>query len=70
YKLVFFMSEDYKESVNEELFAVDAGKYKNYDSCSFEILRYEQFRPLKGSQSHFGNQGTLEGVCKYRVEMM
>lgn len=68
--LVFFVSEDYKKSVKEKLFAIGAGKYKNYDNCSFEILRYEQFQPLKGSQSHIGNQGTLERVCEYRVEMM
>lgn len=70
YKLVFFVPESSKESVKERLFAVGAGKFKNYDKCSFETSGYGQFRPLQGSQPHIGKENMLEKVHEYRIEMV
>lgn len=70
YKLVFFVPEDSKEFVKEKLFAIGAGKYKNYDKCSFETGGYGQFRPLQGSQPHIGKESVLERVYEYKVEMV
>jgi len=42
----------------------------NYDSCSWQVLGQGQFRPLKGSNAFIGQQGQLERVEEYRVEMV
>ena len=54
YKLVFFIPEEYKENMKKSLFEAGAGKYENYDMCSFEVKGTGQFRPLTGSDPFFG----------------
>jgi len=70
YKLVFFVPESHKEQLKEALFALGAGRYKNYDSCAWETLGQGQFRPLVGSRPFMGQTGTIESVSEYRVEML
>lgn len=70
YKLVFFIPEEYKENVKKSLFEAGAGKYENYDMCSFEAKGTGQFRPLAGSSPFLGKTEELETVEEYRIEML
>lgn len=70
YKLVFFVPENEKEFVKEQLFQVGAGHYDGYEKCSWEVLGTGQFLPLSGSNPFIGKQGALERVNEYRVEMV
>ncbi len=70
YKLVIFIPEEAKERVKGAMFSEGAGKIGNYDCCSFELKGEGQFRALKGSNPHIGEQGKLEKVVEYRVEMV
>ena len=38
--------------------------------CSFEVKGTGQFRPLAGSNPFLGENGELERVTEYRVEML
>lgn len=70
YKLVFFVPEDHKDAVKNAVFASGAGKIGDYDSCCWEVLGRGQFRPLVGSNPFIGEQGELETVAEYRVELV
>jgi hypothetical protein len=70
YKLIFFVPKTFKEKVKNALFEKGAGKYINYDMCSFEIEGYGQFRPLDGNNAFIGKTGQIEKVSEYRVEMI
>lgn len=70
YKLVFFVPESHKEIVKQAVFAQGAGRYECYDCCSWETLGTGQFKPLPGSQPFIGEQGNIELVAEYRVEMI
>ncbi len=70
YKLVVFVPSSHKESVKESLFKAGAGRYADYDCCSWESKGVGQFRPLKGSDPFIGQQGVVEEVEEYRVEMI
>ena len=70
YKLVFFIPEEYKEKVKKSLFTAGAGKYENYDMCSFEVRGTGQFRPLKGSKPFLGQEDKIEITEEYRIEML
>lgn len=70
YKITFFVPKEQKETVKEAIFAAGAGRYENYDKCSWEVLGTGQFRPLEGSNPFIGNQGTVETVEEYRVETL
>ncbi|MDC9725976.1 MAG: NGG1p interacting factor NIF3 [Gammaproteobacteria bacterium] len=69
-KLVFFVPESHKESVKQAVFEQGAGRYEGYDCCSWETKGIGQFKPLSGSQPFIGQQGKIETVAEYRVEMM
>ncbi|KAF9407099.1 hypothetical protein BGZ76_006183, partial [Entomortierella beljakovae] len=70
YKIIFFVPEEHKEVVKMRLFSAGAGKYGNYDQCSFETSGYGQFRPLEGSNPFIGKENKLEKVPEYKVEMV
>lgn len=70
YKIVFFVPVEQKELVKEAIFAAGAGRYENYDKCSWEVLGTGQFRPLEGSNPFIGSQGAVERVEEYRVETL
>lgn len=70
YKLVFFVPEANKETVKQAVFATGAGKIGDYDCCCWESLGQGQFRPLTGANPFIGEQGTLEMVAEYRVELV
>lgn len=70
YKLCYFVPEPHVESTKAALFHVGAGKIGNYDSCAWQCLGQGQFRPTSGSNPYLGQQGTVEVVSEYRVEMV
>ncbi|HUH42215.1 MAG TPA: hypothetical protein VLZ29_03790 [Sulfurimonas sp.] len=70
YKLNFFVPATDKERVKEALFKVGAGRYENYEYCSFETLGSGQFKPIKDANPHIGELNKLEKVQEYKVEMI
>ncbi len=70
YKLVFFVPESHVEAVKQAVFATGAGRIGDYDSCAWQTLGQGQFRPLAGSQPFLGQQGEIETVSEYRVELV
>lgn len=70
YKLSFFVPTQSKEEVKTALFDIGVGKYKNYDSCSFETLGTGQFRPINEANPHIGSLGNVERVEEYKIEMI
>ncbi|TVP88486.1 MAG: NGG1p interacting factor NIF3 [Pseudomonadaceae bacterium] len=70
YKLCFFVPESHAEMVKEAIFAAGAGRIGDYEACCWQVLGQGQFRPLAGSQPFLGQQGELERVMEYRVELV
>jgi hypothetical protein len=69
-KLCFYVPESHLERVKTALFSVGAGKIGRYDSCSWQTLGQGQFRPLEGSSPYLGQEGAVETVQEYKVEMV
>ena len=70
YKLNFYVPESHLEIVKQALFEKGAGRYEGYDQWCGQILGEGQFRPLDNSQPFIGQNGTLEKVAEYKVEMI
>lgn len=70
YKFAFFVPEDHRDAVKTAVFATGAGKIGDYDSCCWEVCGTGQFRPLAGANPYIGQQGAVEKVSEYRVEMV
>lgn len=70
YKLIFFVPKDYVEQVKEAVFAAGAGQIGQYQKCCWQTPGIGQFQPMEGSQPYIGEQGLLETVDEYRVEMV
>lgn len=70
YKLVIFIPATHLEPVKQALFDAGAGRLGDYDRCAWQTLGQGQFRPLKGSNPFIGEQGEMEQVSEYRVEMV
>ncbi len=70
YKIGFYVPANYLETVKTALFATGAGRIGNYDSCCWQTQGQGQFRALGGSQPFLGQQGVIETVAEYRVELV
>ena len=70
YKLCFYVPKSHLEIVKEALFNAGAGRYKNYDQCSWEVLGVGQFRPLDKSNPFIGSKFELKKIPEYKVEMV
>ena len=70
YKLIVFIPETHTEDVKNALFAAGAGRQGDYDCCAWQSQGQGQFRPLDGSKPFIGQQGDIETVAEYRVEML
>ena len=70
YKLSYFVPKEAKESTKEALFKVGAGKFRNYDCCSFESEGTGQFRALNGANPYIGKIDKIEYVQEYKIEMI
>ena len=69
-KLSFYVPESHLEAVKQAVFAKGAGRIGHYDSCCWQTSGEGQFRPLDGSQPFLGQQGQVEKVVEYKVEMV
>ena len=70
YKLNFFVPVEDKERVKNALFEIGAGRYDNYEYCSFETLGTGQFKPIDSANPAIGHLGKIERVEEYKVEMI
>ena len=70
FKLCFYVPETHVEQVKQAVFMAGAGRIGDYDSCAWQVLGQGQFRPLEGSDPFLGQQGKVETVSEYRVEMI
>lgn len=70
YKLIYFVPMEYKESTKEALFKIGAGRYNNYECCSFETLGVGQFKPIGEANPFIGSRNSIEQVSEYRIEMI
>ncbi|WP_111497926.1 MULTISPECIES: YqfO family protein [Marinobacter] len=70
FKLCYFVPESHLEQTKSALFEAGAGRIGDYDSCAWQCLGRGQFRPLDGSQPYLGQQGEVERVDEYKVELV
>lgn len=70
FKLCYFVPDTHVEQTKSALFEAGAGRIGDYDSCAWQCLGQGQFRPLDGSQPFLGQQGALEVVAEYKVELV
>ena len=68
--LVVYIPLTHVEGVKSALFEAGAGRYRNYDCCSWQVEGTGQFRPLEGSDPYLGTQNQTESVPEARVEMI
>lgn len=70
FKITFYVPESHLDAVKAALFAAGAGRVGNYDCCAWQVKGEGQFRPLTGSNPFIGQQGVVEMVDEYRVELV
>lgn len=70
YKLCFYVPDSHVEQVKQAVFAAGAGRIGDYECCSWQTLGQGQFRPLAGSRPFIGEQGQLERLSKWKVELV
>ena len=70
YKFCFYVPESHVDEVKQAVFATGAGRIGNYDQCCWQVLGQGQFRPLDGSNPTIGEQGALEYVNEWKVELV
>ncbi|MBL4583907.1 MAG: YqfO family protein [Pseudomonadales bacterium] len=70
HKLCVYVPTEHVELVKQALFEAGAGKIGNYDSCCWQTLGTGQFRALEGSEPFLGQQGVVEQVEEYKLEMV
>lgn len=70
YKLNFLVPVEAKERVKQALFDLGAGRYENYEACSYETLGRGQFKPVGNANPHIGKIESIEYVEEYKVEMV
>ena len=69
-KIEFYVPESHLETVKYAMFEAGAGRVGNYDCCAWQTAGEGQFRPLEGSRPFLGEQGSVETVPEYKVEMV
>lgn len=70
HKLCFYVPETHVEEVKQAVFEAGAGRIGDYDCCAWQVAGEGQFRPLAGSNPFIGQQGEIERVREFRVEMI
>ena len=70
YKICVYIPESHLQVVKDALFAAGAGRIGNYDSCCWQVAGEGQFRALEGSAPYIGQQGVVEKVKEYKVELV
>ncbi|WP_026970628.1 NGG1p interacting factor 3 protein, NIF3 [Aliagarivorans marinus] len=69
-KLEFFVPESHLEATKQVVFAAGAGRIGNYDSCCWVTEGRGQFRPLAGADAFIGQQGKVEVLTEFKVELV
>jgi hypothetical protein len=69
-KIEFYVPEEQLQQVKQAMFDAGAGKVGGYDSCAWQVLGQEQYKPGEGSNPFKGEQGSLETLREYKVEMV
>ncbi len=70
YKIAVYIPSNNLEQVKQAMFDQGAGRLGNYDHCAWQVLGQGQFRPLEKSNPAVGQQGKIETVQEYLVEMI
>ena len=70
YKIAYFVPESHLEETKLALFEAGAGRIGEYDHCAWQCQGEGQFRPLAGSQPFLGQQGKVERVSEFKVELV
>lgn len=70
FKFIVFVPESHLERVKDAMFDAGAGRIGHYDRCAWQMMGQGQFRPLPGSDPYEGEQGRVEVVDEYRVELV
>ncbi|GAB2189377.1 YqfO family protein [Sessilibacter sp. MAH1] len=70
YKIIVYVPSESKETVKSALFDAGAGRIGDYACCCWEVLGQEQFLPLPNSQPYLGQEGELERVPEFRLELV
>ena len=70
YKLCFYVPESHLDAVKQAVFAAGGGRIGAYDSCCWQVLGQGQYRPLEGSAPYLGQQGQVQSVSEWKVELV
>ncbi len=70
YKIELYVPESHLAAVKTAMFEAGAGRVGNYDCCAWQTRGEGQFRPLDGSTPFLGNQGQIETVIEYKLELV
>ncbi|HET8707679.1 MAG TPA: YqfO family protein [Pseudomonadales bacterium] len=70
YKLAFFVPDSHVEAVKAAVFAAGGGRIGHYDCCSWQVKGVGQFRALTGANPFIGQQGQIEQVEEWKVELV
>jgi|TARA_R100000541_G_scaffold3004_24_gene9949 hypothetical protein len=70
YKLCFYVPESHLDAVKQAVFAAGGGRIGAYDSCCWQVLGHGQYRPLEGSTPYLGQQGQVQSVSEWKVELV
>ncbi|MEN4052916.1 MULTISPECIES: NGG1p interacting factor NIF3 [Sulfurimonas] len=70
YKLSYYVPKEAKEKTKNALFEIGAGKFNNYENCSFESLGRGQFKPIGEANPYIGAKDRIEYVTEYKIEMI
>ena len=70
YKLSFYVPESHLAVVKAAVFSAGAGRIGDYEHCCWQALGQGQFRPMPGSKPFIGEQGRLETLPEFKVEMV
>lgn len=68
YQLIVYVPLADAEKLKEALFNAGAGKYENYDRCSWQCNGIGEFRPLEGSNPSIGSLGIIEKIEEVKIE--
>ena len=68
-KLEIFVPEEYAFRIRDELAKIGVGRLGGYDHCVAMVPVRGFFRPLPGSDPFEGEQGKVNEVAEYKVEV-
>jgi structural hemagglutinin/hemolysin toxin protein RtxA len=70
YKICFYVPVSHAEEVKNAMFEKGAGKIGDYGCCAWQVLGEGQFMPLENSHAFIGEEGRLEKLPEYKIEMV